>query len=676
MSLDQPRIFKVLHQQHSIAQHHPKAMQDILWPCLRFAISLQAKADQELNLFESTLLRLLGEGGSDLDQLSLQMGITNEEGEHSSLAEFLSLKLQQLGLITVRLKLTSEGGQVLDRINSTQTQVVGATVYFDLINHCWLPVISRGELKPVNAERSSNGLVEFAQGSVGNTVQVKALPLLSERGNKKAPDEREVVDIIKRSRQQSKKLKVYSGSTNNDGFVTNSGTISVNPEGELVYLHCYAFKVSGVGSSYVSDGFRSTIQERFTRGFNNNSNLSIKDAYDELHKKSRKGHSLQGMQQSRSLGKIYQALAANKVKNAVEQSEYENNILIFISKSYSEIEQMLAQCYAFSKLEMCIPELAADRQCNAELAIKMASKLGFEVKGHKLVNNLLRVKKGSVIHLKAEQPEMQSLIFCHLLAARSDAQQPIAKLAMKYPELLIDIAKLRRWRNPVDHGDAASVRNEIGSEQVEFIYQLVMRVRDVLSGWLKDSDNQIPEKTVPNWLKDDIRNDASHKIDKYFGLMLSRMNTPVYQGLFDALVFANLEDARDRTNNLAGALQHALYQACQALDANEAKDIESVKRQLASLGAEQISKSNSHHVQQALSGGNATLGANFIAFWAQITEQQQRDFGPVEKFVKAADRLNKIRGHSGPIFSQHDSLNAIEKIVFKLIKHLMEQYCG
>lgn len=680
MSLEQPKVFKVLHQRHSIAQYHPQAMQDILWPCLRFAISLQAKAEQDLNLFESTLLRLLGEGGSSLEQLSLQMGLTNEEGERSSLAEFLSLKLQQLDLITDRLKLTTEGEQVLAKINSTQTQVVGATVYFDLINHCWLPVISRGELKPVNTEQSSNGLVEFAQGSVGNTVLVKALPLLSETASKKAPSERDVVDIIKRSRQQSKKQKAYSDNIDNDGFVTSRGTISINPVGELVYLHCYAFKVAGVNSSYVSDGFRSNIQERFTRGFNSNknrnNNLSIQAAYKSLYKKGRKDHSLQGMQQSNSLGKLYQTLVANKVKNAIEQSEYENNLSTFLSMSYSEVEQMLAECYAFSKLNSSISELASDPQRNADLAMKMAAKIGFEVEGDKLVNNLLNTKKGSVIHLKAEQPEIQPLLFCHLLAARNDSQQPMAKLAKEYPELLSDIAKLRRWRNPIDHGDAASIRNEIGSEQVEFIYQLVKRVREILSGWLKDNNNQIPEKTVPNWLKDDIRNKTSHRLDNDFGLMLSRMNAPVYQGLFDALVLANQEDARGRTNKLAGALQHALYQACQALDANDAKDVEQVRSQLDSLGAEKISKSNSHKVQQALSGGNATLGANFIALWAQITDQQQRDLGPVEEIVKAVDRLHKIRGHSGPIFGQHDSLNEIEKTVFKLIKRLMEQYCG
>ena len=152
------------------------------------------------------------------------------------------------------------------------------------------------------------------------------------------------------------------------------------------------------------------------------------------------------------------------------------------------------------------------------------------------------------------------------------------------------------------------------------------------------------------------------------------MSELVYQGLFDALVFANLEDARDRANKLAGALQHALYQACQSLNANEAKDIEYVKRQLADLDAEQITKSNSHKVQQVLNGGNASLGANFIAFWAQITDQQQKEFQPTE--VKAVDRLDKIRGHSGSILGQHDSLSEIEKTVFKLIKRLMEQYCG
>lgn len=680
MSLHQPKVFKVLHQSHSIAQHHPKAMQDILWPCLRFSISLQAKADQDLNLFERTLLRLLGEGGSDLKQLSQQMGLMNEEGEHSSLTEFLSLKLQQLDLITDRLRLTHEGEQVLKKINSTQTKVIGATVYFDLINHCWLPVISRGELTPVNAEQASSGLVEFAQGSVGKAEKIQALPLLSESVSKKSPDEREVIEIIKRSRQQNKKLTASSGRGNHDGLITSSGTISVNPESELVYLHCYAFRVDGVNRAYVSDGFRSTIQERFTRGFNSyrnrENNSSVKVAYEGLLQKSRRTHQRQVMQKSRSLGKLYQALTEEKVKNAIDQAEYENNLSSFVSKSYYKIEQMLAECYAFSKLDSCISELASDQQRNADLAKKIASKLGFEVSDGKLVNNLLKVNKGSVIHLKAEQPVMSPLLFCHLLAARNDEQQPMAKLAKEYPELLRSIAKLRRWRNPIDHGDADAVRNELGVEQVKFIHQFVERVRETLSDWLKDNNNQVAEKTVPNWLKEDIRSEASNKLDKDFGLMCSRMSERVYQGLFDALVFANFEDARDRTNALAGALQHALYQACQALDASEAKSVESVKRQLEDLGAESINKSNRHKVQEALNGSNATLGANFIAFWAQISYQQQIEFRPTENFVKAVDSLNKIRGHSGPILGQHDSLNEIEVTVFKLIKRLMEQYCG
>lgn len=680
MSLHQPKVFKVLYQPHSIVRYHPKATQDILWPCLRFAISLQAKADQDLNLFESTLLRLLGEGGGNLEKVSQQMGLVNEEGERSSLAEFLILKLQQLDLITDRLRLTHEGEQVLDKINSTQTQVIGATVYFDLINDCWLPVISRGELKPINTEQTSDGFIEFFQGSVGNAKQVKALPLLSERDSKKVPDERDVINIIKRSRQQNKKLKTYSGSSSNDGLVTRNGTISINPDAELVYLHCYAFMVAGIDEFYVSDGFYSTTQERFTRGFNNrrnrDSNSSVKAAYESLDRKGRRNHQLQGMQESKSLSSLHRALIEKKVKNAIEQSEYENNLSSFISKSYHEIEQILAECYAFSKLNSCIDELAADQQRNADLALKIATQLGFEFEGGKLVNNLLKVNKGSIVHLKAEQPVMSPLLFCHLVAARSDDQQPMAKLAMEYPELLSDIAKLRRWRNPIDHGDVASIRNEISFKQVEFINLLVERVREILSVWLKHNKNRIPEKNVPNWYKDDIRREASHKLDSYFGLMRSRMSEHVYQGLFNALLFASLDDARDRTNALAGALQHALYQACQSLDAYEAKDIEHAKRQLASLGAEQIIKSNLHKVQQAINGINASLGANFIAFWVQITEQQQKEFWPAEEFVKAVDRLDKIRGHSGPILDQHESLNEIEKTVFKLIKRLMEQYCG
>ena len=679
MNLHIPKLFKVLHQPHSIAQYHAKATQDILWPCLRFAISLQAKADQDLNLFESTLLRLLAEGESDLERLSQKMGLTNEDGK-SSLVEFLSLKLQQLDLITDRLRLTPVGEQILDQINNNQTQVIGASVYFDLINHCWLPIITRGEITSINVEANDDGLVEFWQGTVGNPTPIRAIPLFSETVSKNAPNERDVIDIIKRSRQQRKKVALSSSNTHRDGFITSKGTISVNSDGELVYLHCYAFMVSGTYSLYVSDGFRSGIQDRFTRGFNNrknhDSNLSIKTAYEILYQKSRKNYPLKGMQKSKSLAKIYEELKNSQVKNSIDQSEYENNLLSFVRKSYYEIEKMLAECYAFSKLERCISELSSDPQRNANEAEKIALQMGFKFKDGKLVNKLLKTNKGSIIYLKAEQPEMSALLFCHLLLARNDEQQPMRGLAKAYPELLNDIAKLRRWRNPIDHQDANTVRNELGFEQIEFIHQLVERIREIVSDWLKSNDNQVLEQIIPNWLKEDIRSEANYKLNQHFGIMRSVMNERVYQGLFDALVFANLEDARDRTNALAGALQHAFYQACQSLDVNEANDIEFIKSQLVTLGAKQISKTNSNKVQQSLNGCNTTLGANFIAFWAQITDQQRKEFPFAEKLITAIDHLIKIRGHSGPILGQHETLKEIEKAVFKLIKILMEQYCG
>ena len=679
MNLHIPKLFKVLHQPHSIAQYHAKATQDILWPCLRFAISLQAKADQDLNLFESTLLRLLAEGESDLERLSQKMGLTNEDGK-SSLVEFLSLKLQQLDLITDRLRLTPAGEQILDQINNNQTQVIGASIYFDLINHCWLPIITRGEITSINVEANDDGLVEFWQGTVGNPTPIRAIPLFSETVSKNAPNERDVIDIIKRSRQQRKKVALSSSNTHRDGFITSKGTISVNSDGELVYLHCYAFMVSGTYSLYVSDGFRSGIQDRFTRGFNNrknhDSNLSIKTAYEILYQKSRKNYPLKGMQKSKSLAKLYEELKNSQVKNSIDQSEYENNLLSFVSKSYYEIEKMLAECYAFSKLERCISELSSDPQRNANEAEKIALQIGFKFKDGKLVNKLLKTNKGSIIYLKAEQPEMSALLFCHLLLARNDEQQPMRGLAKAYPELLNDIAKLRRWRNPIDHQDANTVRNELGFEQIEFIHQLVERIREIVSDWLKSNDNQVSEQITPNWLKEDIRSEANYKLNQHFGIMRSVMNERVYQGLFDALVFANLEDARDRTNALAGALQHAFYQACQSLDVNEANDIEFIKSQLVTLGAKQISKTNSNKVQQSLNGCNTTLGANFIAFWAQITDQQRKEFPFAEKLISAIDHLIKIRGHSGPILGQHETLKEIEKAVFKLIKILMEQYCG
>ena len=677
---ERARVIKVLHQPHSIAQYHPTAKQDILWPCLRFALSLQAKAKQSLNLFESTLLCLLADGGDDIALLSRQMGLEIEDGQGSSLAEFLSLKLQQLQLINERLELTPKGEEAVANITNAKTQVVGATVYFDPINRCWLPMVSRGELQPLHVELTPEGLAEYVWGSVGQAQQIKARPLLIADDARQAPTEREVIEIIQRSRQQHKKLGMYAAGSGGDGYLTREGTISVNPDPELVYLHCHAFMVAGGQSPYVSDGFLPTTQSRFTRGFNDlkkhQSYPLLKAARDAVRNKSRRSHQRSFLVPSRSLSSLYQKLVDSKVSNATEQSEYKQNLYNFIDRSYAELEMMLAKCYSFSRLKNSLSELSTDPHQNAELGVELATQLGFKAQGDKLVKGLLRTNKGSIKHLKADQPVMSPLLLCHLLAARNDPQQPMAQLAQAQPELLGKIALLRRWRNPIAHGDSEEVVGVIGSYEVEFINQFVEQVRQTLTSWLKITDGRVPEQKVPNWHKDDQRNRAAEKLEQCFGLMSGRMERAVYQGLFDSLVLANLEDARGRTNNLAAALQHALYQACQALDANQARDIETVKRQLSNLGSEEVVTSNPHKVRTVLGGGNATLGANFIAFWAQITDEQQQELQQIKELVKTVDQLIRIRGHSGPVLGKHAILDQVEKAVFKLIKRLMEQYCG
>lgn len=677
------QVIKVLHQPHSIEQYHPKEQLDILWPCLRFAVSLQARAHQYLNLFESTLLQLLADGGRDIEKLNLLMGFTVEGQKGSSLAEFLSRKLQQLGLITERLDLTEEGKLMVAKISQTETQVVGATVYFDLVNNCWLPMISQGELPLTNAEITANGRVEFSQGTVGRRKEISALPILvpsDKIPETEPPREHDVIDIIKRSRQQKKKLNFISGSSGQDGLMTDSGTININPESEEVYLHCYAFSVPGSKSLYVSNGFHDTTQERFSRGFNDHGKIarysSLRKARDLLRKRGSKSHQRRAIKEPESLDDIYQYLATSKVNNISEKNKFDSKLTEFISKSYSEIELTLAKCFAFSKLKSCIDELSSDPLRNGVLASNIANELGFQIKNDKLIKKLLKVNKGSVDHLKADQPVMTPLLVCHLLVAQNDDQQPMALLAEQYRNLLDDIALLRYWRNPIDHGDAIDVVTKVKDKDIDFIHQLVNRVREILSDWTESRGGRVREQTIPDWLEEDIRSEAHADLENYFELMCTRMGDRVYQNLFDSLVLKNSTDARGRTNALASALQHALYKACQSLDVSDAQDIDSAKLKLTELGVEQLTKSNVHKISFALSGGNATLGANFVAFWAQLTEQQQNELKQSEHLIKSVDELDKIRGHGGEILDHHDTLDKIEKEIFLLIKCLMEQYCG
>lgn len=677
------QVIKVLHQQHSIEHYHPKKQLDILWPCLRFAVSLQARAHQSLNLFESTLLQLFADGGRDIEKLNLLMGFTVEGRQGSSLAEFLSRKLQQLGLITERLDLTEKGKLMVDQISQAETQVIGATIYFDLVNQCWLPMISRGELPLTNTEMTADERVKFSQGTVGRCKEIKALPILipsDQTLEVQPPRERDVIDIIKHSRQQKKKLNLISGGEGHDGLMTNSGSISVNPESEEVYLHCYVFSVPGSKCLYVSNGFHDTTQERLTRGFNDPRKIarysSLRKARDLLRKRGSKSHQRHFLRESESLVDIYRYLVTSKVNNISEKNKFDSKLTEFISKGYSELELTLAQCFAFSKLKSCIDELSSDPLRNGVLASNIASELGFKIKNDKLIKKLLHVNKGSVVHLKADQPVMTPLLVCHLLVAQNDDQQPMAQLVKQYPNLLDDIALLRYWRNSIDHGDTIDVVNKAKDKDIDFIYQLINKVREILSGWTKNHNDRVLYQSIPDWLEEDIRSKAHAKLENYFELMCTRMGDRVYQNLFDSLVLTNSTDARGRTNALASALQHALYKACQSLDASDAQDIEFAKRQLTELGVEQLTKSNVHKINFALNSGNATLGANFVAFWAQLTEQQQNELKQSEHLIKSVDELDKIRGHSGEILDQHETLNKIEKEIFLLIKRLMEQYCG
>lgn len=81
-------------------------------------------------------------------------------------------------------------------------------------NHC-------GEITSINVEANDDGLVEVWQGTVGNPTPIRAIPLFSETVSKNAPNERDVIDIIKRFRQQKKKMELSFGKTRNDGFCYN-----------------------------------------------------------------------------------------------------------------------------------------------------------------------------------------------------------------------------------------------------------------------------------------------------------------------------------------------------------------------------------------------------------------------------------------------------------------------
>ncbi len=246
------------------------AMQNILWPCHAFRISIPQKKRSNLNVFEETILRLTGAGSGDTEKIADIACLEKE------LVSFIQHRLRELGLVDDHYEL-SEDGQDLIKEWQKQNQTDGnleytvATVFIDLLTGKLLPLVNTGQVTYKTIVRiRDDGVVNFLVNPTDEKY-IGARQINTDKNSfwKTVP---EIPDIIRAGREFKKKFKRYALLSQNNVqplrpvFIAEAISIHDNPE--LVYLHCDMLIQRGNSDILVTDGCGLGFSESFSNYIN------------------------------------------------------------------------------------------------------------------------------------------------------------------------------------------------------------------------------------------------------------------------------------------------------------------------------------------------------------------------------------------------------------------------
>lgn len=677
------------------------AEKSILWPCNAFSISIPEKKKSNLNIFEQTILKLIEIESGNKEKLA-KITCLDEE-----LVSFIQKRLNQYQLIDERYNITKEGEELLHSWNddsTDNTEYITATIFVDLHSGNILPYIHTSSLKFEKIERidTKNKRVAFSVGSAGKskTIRAQQISPTNESFWNKKPAPQDIIKAIRAFRINHKKYSLLNSSPIVVPSIPIAEAISVQDK-ELVYLHCKVIVQKGNPDILVTDGFGFGFSLSFRK------HLLKKDWDWLIHLKEQGQEDIHGQENSKNKSvKLFFKYPeiSRRLKNAGNSlSKLENkNKQTSSSQEYEQIKQrenVVKNIYA--ALEWTFRHIVTENPVddweqifssgnfkdNEKILRNFAKKSGLSLT--KLNQHILQVKAGAIRHSKVE---LQPLLALTLAGANIDSSHPFNFLPKEYPDFLSFLIKLKRLRDPIEHGSIKE--NNLSNQELKFLLDeasecICILIPEVASDLKKN--NSIAKNKKGNI--DQRRYKAQVKLDKFFGLsIISNIPPSLTEQLIRSELYLNNISSNNRMELikcLASSMQLTLFDVIkkQSVPTNS-EIIEDLKdsaiNKMISIGfvasIEEIPQSittvRNNMLKNIIQGQSSTLGAHIIALFIFCSDTDLKELKKnTPRFVGLMNELISLRGHGNQSLVQNlskDKLLIIKDKIFNATKNLLE----
>jgi len=445
---------------------------DILWPFHAYEICLPATKNKPLNIFEETILKLIGNGINDITELHEEACMDKE------IIEFIIHKLTDHGLLDNRNQITDHGKELIGQWDKehTENNFVTATVFIDLVGGLLMPVIEHQPLRFQKKISVKGHNIIFEVGRSGKEKPIYANQVYPHTNlfNIK-PTTSDIVNIIKIHRKNHNKFCNLKKSTQYlPNYYSDGGAITIDEDPIRYLYHSKVIIQEGSVDFIISDpfgyGFSSIMQKSYSKYIEANeyaehklTELKEKALTIRLGKRDSNARMSNLNMFSDSLKdykELYNHIYASEVnwknakKSPTSSNEEKDQLMYFgfiIKDLYAAIEWTLRELVFKYPSEHFVSILESQNYMdNNTLLIKMANKIGFNIQTN---SKLLEVQPSKIKSIATIGPDMVPFLTLSIASASNDSTHPLYDLSKKNSNWLEFIYELKRSRDAESHGD-------------------------------------------------------------------------------------------------------------------------------------------------------------------------------------------------------------------------------
>lgn len=662
----------------------------VFWPCIFYTVHISKKKNEEVNIFQETILKLINIGISNSQDISDLLCIDKE------IIEFSIRQLIQKGFLDKNKKIVVDKYEFLESFkkenDETSLEFDTYYIYKDEVSEKILPFITNQRCKTV--KKSENG---YLTGSVGKIFEIKGVEipgLEDDFQDKNFPKSLDVIEILKEMRlskinslnlyYQNEKRYEPNAQENLDDLIEDysNRSIKVDQNTERVYLSCF-YEIS-------PDGRELVVNDPFINGSNskelsfsiNQINFNLqKELIDKLDKNTALNRTLKDANKSMDYlypevsKKLQEATAcfSNLLSNDNPRVKSENykNFSIRLNQSLENLLKLIIiKCKLGNKVDIIdiLGEMGSELRSN--ILIKIAQQLKFNIKH---VNQLFSSEKRKIMECCSGQPDLRTLICVNLYLSNQMDNHPFILLGERIPKLFEYFNELRLSRNSYAHGES---NEEIFNIEPKLLQNQLDAVKNTFRLWLENTQKLDIKKVEELFNEiDACRNQENiEKLYKSrlileFGKSLNNLSDDLYKKLYaaeksfnDEGINSSNELSSDREISVTPIVDLASF--CQQLfvflkqtssrGIDESKEI--FKKNAKDFGFKGVDKEipdsinlvKKDNIEKSLKfkDSKTSLGAEFFAFFISIEESKLKELGTlIPTLVLDVSELLTLRGH-------------------------------